>query len=99
MEYYYWEYGRKPHRIIYLSLAIIFVFGFIYWFGSSNISHATNAKFNLLDGFYFSTTTFTTLGYGDVSPLGWLRALTSIESFIGVINMGFLIAGYSNNKY
>lgn len=30
LSYYYWEYGHKPHRIIYLSLTIIILFGFIY---------------------------------------------------------------------
>ena len=101
LSYYYWEYGRKPHRIIYISLAIIIVFGFIYWLNSDLISlNTSNGKhFNFGDSFYFSTITFTTLGYGDLSPTGWLKILSSIEAFSGVINMGFLIAGYSNNKY
>lgn len=101
LSYYYWEYGRKPHRIIYYSLAIIFVFGFLYWFNKDCIAlnSASIKEFSLWDGFYFSTTTYTTLGYGDLSPLSGLRILTSIEAFLGVINMGFLIAGYSNNKY
>jgi hypothetical protein len=34
-----------------------------------------------------------------MNPLGWLRGLTLIEAFSGVINMGFLIAGYSTTKY
>ncbi|RZK47857.1 MAG: two pore domain potassium channel family protein [Pedobacter sp.] len=100
LSYYYWEYGRKPHRIIYLSLAVIVLFGLIYWLSSDLISANTNNKnFNLGDSLYFSTITFTTLGYGDFSPVGWLKMLSALEAFLGVINMGFLIAGYSNNKY
>lgn len=100
ISYYYWEYGRKPHRIIYFSLAIIFIFGLTYYFARTNISlNATSKEFTFGDGFYFSTITFTTLGYGDFSPTGWLKILCSIEAFAGVVNMGFLIAGYSNNKY
>lgn len=101
LSYYYWEYGRKPHRIIYLSLAIIILFGFIYWLNTNLISSNSigNKTFGFGDSFYFSTITFTTLGYGDFSPLGWLKILSSIEAFLGVLNMGFLIAGYSNNKY
>jgi hypothetical protein len=101
LSYYYWEYGSKPHRIIYLSLGIIILFGFIYWLNEDLISlNTTRVKhFNFGDSFYFSTITFTTLGYGDLSPTGWLKVLSSIEAFLGVINMGFLIAGYSNNKY
>lgn len=101
LSYHYWEYGRKPHRIIYYSLAIIILFGFIYWLNSDLIAlNSSSIKvFGFGDSFYFSTITFTTLGYGDLSPLGWLKTLSSIEAFLGVINMGFLIAGYSNNKY
>lgn len=101
LSYYYWEYGRKPHRIIYLSIAIIFLFGIIYWLNNDLIALNSNRITNFTFGYslYFSTTTYTTLGYGDLSPLGWLRLFTSIEAFLGVINMGFLIAGYSNNKY
>ena len=101
LSYYYWEYGRKPHRIIYISLGIIILFGFIYWLNSDLISLNTSANkhFSFGDSFYFSTITFTTLGYGDLSPTGWLKVLSSVEAFSGVLNMGFLIAGYSNNKY
>jgi hypothetical protein len=101
LSYYYWEYGRKPHRIIYYSLAIIICFGFIYWLNADLIAlnSASIKEFGFWDSLYFSTTTYTTLGYGDLSPLSGLRVLTSIEAFLGVINMGFLIAGYSNNKY
>jgi|GEM_PF-971054 len=100
LSYYYWEYGRKPHRIIYLSLAIIFLFACIYWLDSDLISANTaNKSFNFGDSLYFSTITFTTLGYGDFSPIGWLKIPSAIEAFFGVVNMGFLIAGYSNNKY
>lgn len=101
LSYFYWEYGRKPHRIVYLSIAIIIVFGFVYWINKDLIAlNSTKiTDIGLWDSLYFSTTTFTTLGYGDLSPLSWLRIFTSVEAFLGVVNMGFLIAGYSNNKY
>ena len=77
------------------------IFGFLYWLNRESIALNSSAikSFTIWDGFYFSTTTYTTLGYGDLSPLSRLRILTSIEAFLGVINMGFLIAGYSSNKY
>ena len=79
----------------------IILFGFIYWLNTDLISiNTSRAKnFDFGDSFYFSTITFTTLGYGDFSPTGWLKALTSLEAFLGVFNIGFLIAGYANNKY
>jgi len=40
---------------------------------------------SLLDCVYFSFTNYTTLGYGDISPIGPIRFLTSIESLTGLL--------------
>lgn len=40
---------------------------------------------SLLDCVYFSFTTFTTLGYGDIEAHGILRFLTGIESLTGLV--------------
>lgn len=40
---------------------------------------------SILDCVYFSFTSFTTLGFGDVVPLGDLRFLTGIESLTGLV--------------
>lgn len=39
----------------------------------------------LLDCFYFSFTTYTTLGFGDIQPFGDVRYLTGIESLTGLV--------------
>lgn len=46
---------------------------------------AGNFSGSLLDCVYFSFTTFTTLGYGDIEPLGALRYLTGIEALTGLV--------------
>lgn len=101
LSYYYWEYGRKPHRIIYYSIAIILIFGIIFWLNSNLITSTAKdiKEFNIGHGLYFSTISFTTMGFSDLIPIGWARLLVSIEGFLGLLNMGFLIAGYTNNKY
>lgn len=38
-----------------------------------------------MDCIYFSLTTFTTLGFGDIQPVGSLRFLTGIESLTGLV--------------
>lgn len=38
-----------------------------------------------LDGVYFSFTTFTTLGFGDIQPIGLIRYVTGIESLTGFV--------------
>lgn len=40
---------------------------------------------SLMDCAYFSFTTYSTLGFGDITPHGDLRYLTGIESLIGLI--------------
>lgn len=40
---------------------------------------------SLLDCAYFSFTTFTTLGYGDIEAYGVLRFLTGIEALTGLV--------------
>lgn len=44
-----------------------------------------NIDLSLLDCSYFSFTTFTTLGYGDIEPSGYLRFLTGLESLTGLV--------------
>jgi len=40
---------------------------------------------NFLDYVYFSFTIYTTLGFGDIEPVGPLRYLTGLESLTGLV--------------
>ncbi|WP_428606760.1 ion channel [Sedimenticola sp.] len=40
---------------------------------------------SLMDCGYFSFTVFTTLGFGDIQPIGHLRYLTGVESLTGLV--------------
>ena len=44
-----------------------------------------NFSGNLLDAAYFSFTTFTTLGFGDIEPHGNIRYLSGIEALTGLV--------------
>jgi len=46
---------------------------------------AGNFNGTLLDCVYFSFTTYTTLGFGDIEPQGDLRFLTGLESLTGLL--------------
>ena len=66
----------------------VWVFAFAYYF----MHHAKawgrltgNFDGSLMDSVYFSFTTFTTLGFGDIQPTGDLRFLTGIESLTGLV--------------
>jgi hypothetical protein len=95
---YFWGYGRKPQQIIYFSIGLIFLCSIVYYFYPNLINPICESK-TFLDSLYFSTSVFTTMGFGDFTPISWLRFIALLESFLGLISLGFLIAGYSNVKY
>jgi hypothetical protein len=44
---------------------------------------------SLLDYMYFSATTYTSLGIGDVYPVGGMRLLTGVEALVGLVMIGW----------
>ena len=44
-----------------------------------------NLEGGILDYFYYSFTSYTTLGFGDITPVGEIRYLTGIESLTGLV--------------
>lgn len=75
------------HIFEVLIFALAFYLFEIYGLGGlsliENISQTTNSSF--FDLVYFSFSTFSTLGYGDLNPVGYFRILASIESLLGFI--------------
>jgi hypothetical protein len=64
----------------------IFAFSFFLMHRSEGWGHLQgNFDGSLLDCVYFSFTTFTTLGTGDIEPIGDLRYLTGLESLTGLV--------------
>lgn len=64
----------------------IFALAYYYMHRGENWGQLGGA-FNgsLTDAAYFSFTTYTTLGYGDIEPTGHLRFLAGIESLTGLV--------------
>ncbi len=91
-------YGERPLRIIILSAMVILLFTSIFFMtGLSDsgeiIQFSFNASINenisdLLNSLYFSVVTFTTLGYGDILPIGISKLFAGIEALMG----GFILA-------
>ena len=42
----------------------------------------------MIDCFYFSLATFTSVGYGDIFPIGYSILLSCLEMILGVTMMG-----------
>ncbi len=74
-----------------LSSFVVLLFSLFYYLIHSQFSALGTVIFsngnevNYLDTLYFSAVTFTTVGYGDISPTGILKLLASIEGFLGIL--------------
>jgi hypothetical protein len=92
---------ESSHRIAVLALvfvliiahvveiavyAVLFMIGVEVW----ELGTLTGAfKSTAGDYFYFSAITYTTVGFGDVTPDGRLRLLTSVEALNGIVLIGW----------
>jgi hypothetical protein len=87
-------YGEKPHRIALSSLFTILIFAFIQYF-FRGIENSLDPSYILKwsDCLYYSTITFTTVGYGDFIPKAssLFRLLAAAEAFLGVFLTGLFI--------
>ena len=58
--------------------------------------HSINFNMQVLTDFgyclYYSIVTFTTLGYGDIHPLGFSHVIASVEALIGAFFMALFVA-------
>lgn len=81
-------------KALFVFVVIILVSGTIFY-------HQVE-KWSLLDSLYFSTTTLTTVGYGDFAPKTDLgKAFTIIYLFVGIgVILGFvnIVAHHTNNQ-
>ncbi|WP_368646693.1 potassium channel family protein [Castellaniella ginsengisoli] len=70
-------------------------FGFAYfWIGflPGNGLQFSGRAASFSECFYFSVVTITTLGYGDVTPLGFAKLIASGEAIFGLIYVGYAIS-------
>lgn len=80
-------------KIIFALLGLhiieIWCFGLAYWGllhvpGAGSVAGTGGVK-SLFDAFYLSASTFTTLGLGDLAPVGAIRVLSGCEALTGLL--------------
>jgi hypothetical protein len=94
-------YGEQPLRVVLFSLGFMLFCALLYFL--VGIHHAEvglgfaleqDLPTNLIElgaCMYFSVVTFTTLGYGDIAPLGLSRPLAAFEAFVGSFTMALFV--------
>ena len=73
---------------IFAHLVEIWLFAFAYYsiiYYDKMGALEGNFDGSLHDCFYFSITTYTTVGYGDIAPLGDVRFLAGLEALTGLV--------------
>ena len=71
----------------YFLMNLAFALGYVF-IGVEHLAGAAPKTFveDFIEAFFFSTQTFTTVGYGRISPQGFgANVLASIESFVGLL--------------
>jgi hypothetical protein len=63
-------------------LELVGCFGVIYAFNTQLLVSGACRPVSMGGAFYFSAITQFTIGYGDISPVGWLRAVASAHGFV-----------------
>jgi len=93
-------YGEKPGNVIFFSLAVIVLSSFAFYiFGISEQGQTLAWNFtgdnghvqNLFTCLYYSVVTFTTLGYGDIVPVGFSRFIAAFEAFTGSFTLALFV--------
>jgi hypothetical protein len=85
--------ARRHRRVLYgllaalmLHISQIWLFGIGYWLLAMwpATGHVQGAQpLGLFDAVYLSAASFTTVGFGDLTPIGALRFMSGTESLIG----------------
>lgn len=95
--------GTQHIKVLYAILSVlalhiieIWMFGIVLWLllqwpASGHIVSVVpgSGALGLLDAVYFSAMTYSTVGFGDVLPVGPIRLLAGTESLIGLLLIGW----------
>jgi hypothetical protein len=79
----------KPMRIVGLAAATIVFFSLAYLYGDLRFEQKEVKTF--WEALYFSGLTFTTIGYGDITPMGCARFLAVLEGLFGIVLSSALV--------
>lgn len=93
-------YGERPGRVFLSGLLVIVTWSLLYRATGALTGAIGRSGDGLgwLDCLHFSTVTFTTVGYGDITPLGVARLLAGSEAILGTALMALFIVSLAR-KY
>ncbi len=88
-----WGYGEMPFRTFGIACGVMILCAFCYSLSGEVLTGGVVQKIDLFDSFYLSIMTYTTVGYGDYVPMGWVRAIAALEALSGVFLTPLFLIG------
>ena len=84
-------------RLVLLLILITITFAIIYlclsnYCPAHGLVNGEENEISFMDALYFSIITETTLGYGDITPVGFARFLSCIQVIAGLVFAGIAVA-------
>ena len=84
---------RAMLKIIFALLGLhiveIWCYGIAYWvlarMPDTGFVHGSHGMDRVFDAIYFSAATYSTVGFGDLAPVGALRLLAGLEAVTGLL--------------
>jgi hypothetical protein len=94
-----WGYGQRPSRLLFFSILFCFLCAAGYFLmgvksGDTCTTgwNAPSTGMHVFECVYFSFITFTTVGYGDITPCSTpSRILAACEALSGIFTMGLFV--------
>lgn len=80
-----WGYGELPFRTFGIACAVIFLSALCYHVSGTVLTGGFVQKIDLFESFYLSIITYTTVGFGDYLPMGWIRGVAAFEALSGIL--------------
>lgn len=80
-----WGYGELPFRTFGIACGVITVSAFCYYGSGRVLAWGSVQKVSFLESLYMSVITYTTVGYGDFLPTGWIRCIAAFEALSGIL--------------
>jgi hypothetical protein len=77
---------QRPSRVLCAALSVLFFMALAYcYLPLQFLEGGVVVRLDFLTACYFSGVTMTTIGYGDIVPLGFARLLAVLESVLGIM--------------
>lgn len=89
-----WGHGERPSRTFLAGTLVILVSAFLYTFGYL-LRDGALFRPDFFEALYFSAVTFSTVGYGDITPFSFSKVIAVFDALCGMVVVPLFMVGLS----